>query len=242
MKYPIAILQSVFDPAQPLFKCYEAPSPRILREGPKRNMYDSRHKRQSHLLRRKPPLLIYRRIRLQEREDQRIAKSRKERQAKYDRFPYKHLKGPDPRFEYLSGIEPFAERPDFVGSIDVLSLCSKVFGVSVEEDGRAGFGDEDEVEELGGGAEDELDPADPFPESQSGSIILIQNRILAQVQGVRCFGLGRMIMGGRRGYAPAEICLDEGTCDWPNYTTEYTGENNVCNGKLLLIRVVKVGD
>lgn len=48
-------------------------------------------------------------------------------------------------------------------AVGVLARLASAPGLAVEQDGRAGLGDEEEVEDLNEAAEDQLDPEDPAP-------------------------------------------------------------------------------
>lgn len=90
----------------------------------------------------------------EEGEDQGVGEAREKGETEDDGFADEHFEGADPDCKDFAGGNALGF--EFVGAVDVGILAGRtaVFGFAVDEDGAASFGDEEEVENLGGAAED----------------------------------------------------------------------------------------
>lgn len=115
------------------------------------------------------PLLVDRVKGLEESEDEGVTEPREERTAQHDRLPHKHVEGSNPGLEHLFfGESVLSELGRAVNVL--LSSCSPPFGLSVEEDTRTGFRNEEEMEDLDETSENELNPSNPFPAMLSAGV------------------------------------------------------------------------
>lgn len=123
----------------------------------------------SNLRRREPILIIHQCKTLDEHENQRVGESTQQRQHQHNRFCQEHAERPDPGDQNLPGGEALLVRCDLVGTPDIhglsefVALGTSLLGDAVHHDGGARLGDENEVSDLCGAAEDELDPDGPAP-------------------------------------------------------------------------------
>ena len=102
---------------------------------------------------------------LDEHKDEGVGEAGEEGEDQHDGFGHEHLEGPDPGVEDFLAVEAFAEGDHFVGAVDVglLAALAALLGDLVHHDRDTGFGDGEEVDDLDGAAEDELDPDGPGP-------------------------------------------------------------------------------
>lgn len=109
------------------------------------------------------PLLEDQRERLDAREDQGIRKPRQQRQEQHDGLEDEHLKGAAPDAQDLTDLKTVLQQ--LIGAVDVgiLARLATPFGLPVDQDGGAGLGDDEQVQQLGCTTEDELDPEVPLP-------------------------------------------------------------------------------
>lgn len=108
------------------------------------------------------PLLVHGMKALLEGKDESIGESREKRTGQDDGLAEEHLEGAHPCDGEL--VEGDAGTLDLVGApgIRVLACLTAALGLLVHDDGGATLGHE-EVDGLGGGTEDELDPEVPVP-------------------------------------------------------------------------------
>ena len=97
---------------------------------------------------------------LDEHEDEGIAESGEEGEGEDDGFGEKHFEGTDPGDDDLFERESLLEGRNFIGPVEVgvCAVLASLLGDPVHHDGNSGLGDEDQVSELNGAAEDQLHP------------------------------------------------------------------------------------
>ena len=102
---------------------------------------------------------------MDEHKDQGVRESRQEGQSEDDGLGKEHSERTHPGQEYFFERKPFLERRDLVWAVDVwvFAGCASFLGDPVHQDGRSGFGDKDQMDNLHSATEDELDPNAPTP-------------------------------------------------------------------------------
>ena len=118
---------------------------------------------------REVPLLVDKAEGLEEHEDEGVAEAGEEGERQHNGLGQEHFEGPDPGDEDFSGGEAILEghelvrAPEVDGRTVLFALLASSLSDLIHHAGRPRLGDDEEVEELHGTSEDELDPDAPAP-------------------------------------------------------------------------------